>query len=193
MVWVKDGGGNEPTNLIALCPNCHSLHTQGHIPDSAIWHCKGILHALNHAFTKESMDLLLFVHTVAEDICYFGDGVLRCAALIAAGFVKITDTEVGQGMSFGKSALFNTWTVPPTSSHKIAPTDRGRSFVEAWLSGDTNAFHSIVGSQPPRSTGPPDSVAVGYPRRFTPGRPVSANVTPSPRGRDQAPSSPARR
>jgi hypothetical protein len=92
------------------------------------------------------MDLLLFVHAVAEDIWYSRDGVLRVAALIAAGFVKITDTEVGQGMSFGKPALFNTRTVPPTSSHKIAPTDKDRSFVEAWLSGDANAFRSIVGS-----------------------------------------------
>src|SRR5687768_8506061 len=62
MVWVKDGGGNDPTNLIALCPNCHSLHTQGHIPESAIRHWKGILHALNHAFNKESMDLLLYLN-----------------------------------------------------------------------------------------------------------------------------------
>jgi hypothetical protein len=91
------------------------------------------------------MDMLLFVHAVPEDICYSGDGVLRCAALIAAGFVKNTDTEVGQGMSFGKSALLNTRTVQPTSSHKIALTDKGRSFVEAWLSGDGNAFRPIGG------------------------------------------------
>ena len=30
--WVKDGGGNEPSNLLPLCPNCHALHTAGHIP-----------------------------------------------------------------------------------------------------------------------------------------------------------------
>ena len=27
IVWVKDGGGNDLENLLALCPNCYSLHT----------------------------------------------------------------------------------------------------------------------------------------------------------------------
>jgi hypothetical protein len=31
------------------------------IPNDAIRHWKGILHALNHAFSKESMDLLIFL------------------------------------------------------------------------------------------------------------------------------------
>ena len=61
IVWVRDGGGNNATNLIALCGHCHDLHTQGHIPASAIRHWKGLLHALNHAFNKESMDLLLYL------------------------------------------------------------------------------------------------------------------------------------
>src|SRR5690242_13197636 len=55
MVWVKDGGGNEPSNLLALCPNCHALHTNGHIPETAIRHWKGMLVALNHAFDRKSM------------------------------------------------------------------------------------------------------------------------------------------
>ena len=27
MVWVKDGGGTEAINLIALCGHCHDMHT----------------------------------------------------------------------------------------------------------------------------------------------------------------------
>jgi 5-methylcytosine-specific restriction endonuclease McrA len=46
MVWVKDGGGSAAINLIALCGHCHDLHTQGHIPATAISHWKGLLHAL---------------------------------------------------------------------------------------------------------------------------------------------------
>ncbi|RIL09757.1 hypothetical protein DCC79_10070, partial [bacterium] len=59
MVWVKDGGESTAINLIALCGHCHDLHTQGHIPATAISHWKGLLHALNHAFNKESMDPLI--------------------------------------------------------------------------------------------------------------------------------------
>ena len=47
MLWVRDGGGNEPSNLIALCPNCHALHTQGYIPAGAIRVWKGLLISLN--------------------------------------------------------------------------------------------------------------------------------------------------
>jgi 5-methylcytosine-specific restriction endonuclease McrA len=32
MVWVKDDGGNDTSNLVALCGYCHDMHTQGHIP-----------------------------------------------------------------------------------------------------------------------------------------------------------------
>jgi len=35
---------------------------QGHIPESAIRHWKGMLVAMNHAVSKESMDLLLYLH-----------------------------------------------------------------------------------------------------------------------------------
>src|SRR4051812_24558912 len=45
--WVKNGGGNDPANLLALCPNCHSLHTNGHIPVQAIHTWKSLLIALN--------------------------------------------------------------------------------------------------------------------------------------------------
>ena len=39
--WIKDDGNNDVSNLIALCSNCHDLHTRGHIPRSAIdtWKC----------------------------------------------------------------------------------------------------------------------------------------------------------
>jgi hypothetical protein len=31
IVWVKDGGGNEPDNLLVLCPNCHAPpHQRAH-------------------------------------------------------------------------------------------------------------------------------------------------------------------
>jgi hypothetical protein len=52
------------------------LHTQGHIPASAIRHWKGLFHALNHAFSKESMDLLLYLDNDGiENVWYTGDGI----------------------------------------------------------------------------------------------------------------------
>ena len=60
IVWVKDGGANDPENLLALCPNCHSLHTQGHIPAYAIRTWKSLLLALNSA-NHVTADLLLML------------------------------------------------------------------------------------------------------------------------------------
>ena len=39
--WVRDGGGDDASNLIALCPNCHALHTADQIPREAIEVWKG--------------------------------------------------------------------------------------------------------------------------------------------------------
>ena len=48
IVWVKDDGANDLDNLLALCPNCHSLHTAGHIPASAILAWKSLLQSIGN-------------------------------------------------------------------------------------------------------------------------------------------------
>jgi hypothetical protein len=143
IVWVKDDGGNESSNLLALCPNCHSLHTRGDIPQEAIRHWKGMLLALNHAFDRESMDLLLFLHRTREDeIWYSGDGILRFARLLAAGLVELANPLQQYGWCF-ESILAK----PSVSVHQVRLTDAGIQLMEAWLSGDEKAYLKWV-SQP---------------------------------------------
>lgn len=62
LVWVRDGGGNEPVNLLALCSNCHDLHTRGHIPRTAIEVWKQMLMLVGGSLDRESLDLLLFMY-----------------------------------------------------------------------------------------------------------------------------------
>jgi hypothetical protein len=62
IVYVSEGGGDDPSNLLVLCPYHHAIHHAGHISVEVIRMWKGLLIALNHAFSKESMDLLLFLH-----------------------------------------------------------------------------------------------------------------------------------
>lgn len=62
IVEVKTGGGNQPHNLLALCPNCHSGFTRGKIPRSAIETWKQMLLVVNNGLDRESLDLLLFLH-----------------------------------------------------------------------------------------------------------------------------------
>jgi HNH endonuclease len=60
--WVRDDGGNDPANLIALCSNCHTLHTRGQIPRQAIETWKQMLMLVNNALDRDSLDLLLFLY-----------------------------------------------------------------------------------------------------------------------------------
>ena len=141
IVWVKDGGENAAINLIALCPNCHALHTQGHIPQSAIRHWKGILHALNHAFNKEGMDLLLFLHQPnVENIWYSGDGLLKFSSLIAAGLVDIVESQFAIGARYGKSAP----TSPPVTAVRVKLSEKGQLLVDAWLKGDEDRYRTAL-------------------------------------------------
>lgn len=142
MIWVKDGGKNEATNLIALCGHCHDMHTQGHIPASAISHWKGILHALNHAFNKESMDLLLYLAKPSfENIWYTGDGALRFAGLIAAGLVEIADSQFSVGVRYGADS---PPTSPPATALRLRLSDKGRLLVDSWKSGDEKAYVKAI-------------------------------------------------
>ena len=141
IVWVRDGGGNEPSNLLCLCPNCHALHTAGHIPQSAILHWKGALEALNHAFNRESRDLLLFLHAIGpKSIWHTGDGLLRFASLIAAGLVEIVEIRHGKGSRGKRKGLllgdYEVEETPPLTAGRVRLSERGRHLVEAWIAGD---------------------------------------------------------
>jgi HNH endonuclease len=133
IVWVKDEGSNDPANLLALCPNCHSLHTIGEIPESAIRHWKYMLLALNHAFDRESLDLLLFLRAARERegetegrIGYSADGLLRFARLIGAGLVD-----------FGLHSINYR---ARTRGYYVQLTESGELLVEAWIQGDEDKY-----------------------------------------------------
>ena len=138
IVWLKDGGGNDPSNLLALCPNCHALHTKGEIPQAAIRHWKGMLVALNHAFDRRGMDLLLLLNKQSEGIYYSADGLFQVAGLIAAGLVQQA-AVVGGGLGPAGTA--------DASIHQLILTERGKLLVEAWLAGDEDKYRGLLGGE----------------------------------------------
>jgi hypothetical protein len=116
------------------------MHTQGYIPQSAIRYWKGMLHALNHAFSKESMDLLLFLHQRGTSHhWYSADGVLRFVGLFAAGLVK-----------FGKESSADSFVSSETmehvyvSCHEVMLSEKGILLVEAWKSGDEARYKAVL-------------------------------------------------
>jgi hypothetical protein len=87
LVPVSDSGNNEPENLLVLCPNCHALHHRGGVPVESLRTWKMLLLALNEAFDRHSVDLLLALD-ITGIVYVSGEGVLECASLIAAGLVE---------------------------------------------------------------------------------------------------------
>jgi hypothetical protein len=119
LVQVSDGGQNDPHNLLPLCPNCHSLHHGGHIPEQSLRAWKLTLLALNEAFDRRSVDVLLALGAAKRIFCS-GDGVLNCAGLVSSRLICLEEATLpGQ----------------PPSGYFVSLSDRGRTFVDGWLAG----------------------------------------------------------
>ena len=164
IVWVKDGGANDPANLLALCSNCHSLHTHRHIPATAIQTWKSLLVALNSA-NHGTADLLL---VLAADEArtrepttgtqfnlpfrFTGDGLPALAGLLTSGIIEISKHFSG----------VNTWgsSMP---SFEVRLTDKGRALVAAWQAGraftDKPVEGKDVGPNLPTSADPKSRAA----------------------------------
>ena len=149
--YVSDGGGDEPENLLVLCPNHHTMHHAGLIPLTAVRHWKRMLMALNKAFDRAGVDLLLFLwETKGEEIWYSGDGLLRFAALIAAGLVKFTaeklygHTPTTSGFSGSVPMLFHGTSYELGMKIKIQLTEKGEQLVQAWREGDEKRYEELI-------------------------------------------------
>ena len=143
---IAKGGGNKADNLLALCPNCHTLHTAGHIPQEAIRAWKRILVALNHSFDMRSRDLLLFLDQVEQEPphqrMYSSDGVVAFAPLIATGLAEAVFMEANSGFAG----------LPPFERYRVSLTPTGRALLEAWKSGDDSRYRELLGPGKQAST-----------------------------------------
>jgi hypothetical protein len=121
-IWeVNAGGGNDPSNLIALCPTCHGLYHRGTINQDSIFAYKAMLVSLSNAFDVETIDRLLFLEMCPKDyLVVSGDGVLTFSRLIAAGFA---DVEMKAN---------NNWNIV---TYAINISEKGRQLIQAWKSG----------------------------------------------------------
>ena len=132
---MSEGGGNDPENLIALCPTCHALYHRGTIPADAIYAYKSMLVALSRAFDLEAVDMLLFLLTFKEDfVVVTGDGLVRFSRLIAAG------------LATAELKANNNWLIV---SYAINITEKGRHIIEAWRSGDRLRLKQTLGGPVP--------------------------------------------
>ena len=131
-IWeVSAGGGDDPENLIALCPTCHALYHRGTIQPDAIYTYKSMLVAITRAFDLEAIDRLLFLESFEEDfLIVSGDGLLHFGRLIAAG---LASAELKSN---------NNWQVV---TYAVNISAKGRQLVEAWKQGDRTRVKQVIG------------------------------------------------
>ena len=134
---VSEDGGNEPGNLIALCPTCHALYTRGEIKRESIGIWKAMLVSLGQAFDKEAVDSLLFLDVIKGNLSPMvsGETIFRYSRLIAAGLVNFTAV----------APAGDIWQLAPAAGYRLSLTPKGEKLVEAWKSGDRAALKSAIG------------------------------------------------
>jgi HNH endonuclease len=128
---VSEGGTDEPTNLLCLCPNCHTMHHNGIIPLESLRTWKHVLLSLNEAYDRNTIDMLLTLHRL-RGLPLTGDGVLRCSTLLASGLVDVVSYVNGKLTGTGPD-IFNVFLSP-----------KGIRFVEAWLAGNERAAYETA-------------------------------------------------
>jgi hypothetical protein len=132
---VSAGGGDDPENLIALCPSCHAKYHRGYIPADAIYAYKSMLVALSRAFDLDAVDRLLFLNGCSKDfLVVSGDGLLHFGRLIAAGLASM-DLKAN-----------NNWQIV---TYTVNISAKGRQIIEAWKSGDRIRLKQTLGGPVP--------------------------------------------
>ena len=137
-IWeVTAGGGDEPTNLIALCPTCHALYHRGTISADSIYAYKSMLVAITRAFDLEAVDLLLFLKMLPTDyLVVSGDGLLHFARLIAANLARV------------EMKANNNWQIV---TYSVNISAKGRQLIDAWVSGDRTRLTQVIGGPVPNA------------------------------------------
>jgi HNH endonuclease len=135
-IWeVSAGGGDDPSNLIALCPTCHALYHRGTIIQESIFLYKSMLVAITRAFDVEAVDRLLFLESCGKDfLVVSGDGLLHFGRLIAAGLAS------------AEQKSNNNWQLV---TYAVNISDRGRQLIEAWKQGDRTRLREVIGGPIP--------------------------------------------
>lgn len=137
IVEVSEGGGNEPGNLLALCPTCHALFHRGTIRREATFAWKSVLVSLTQAFDREAIDLLLFLEKSRDRplLELDANGVLRFSRLIAADLADYGDLKTDASES-GWGARYS-----------IRLTSKGDALIAAWKKGDRTALATALAPQ----------------------------------------------
>lgn len=119
-------------NLIALCPNCHTLYDSGRIPREAIIAYKKKLMFLNEVYSRFELDVLDYLKTNKTALI---PGELLIKRLLEEGIVEHGEKIMIQGFGDGENIL---------GIFYIVLTDKGKKLLDDWSKIDQSLTHESL-------------------------------------------------
>lgn len=126
--WAKSED-HSYENLIALCPNCHTLYDSGKIDRAAIIAYKKKLMFLNEVYSRFELDVLDYLKTHKRALI---PGELLVKRLLEEGIVKHEEEIMIQGFGNGEEIL---------GMFSVVLTEKGRKLLDDWFKVDQSLTH----------------------------------------------------
>jgi HNH endonuclease len=124
---------NVASNLIALCPTCHSAYHRKTYTLEAIQFWKLMLQQLNAAYDSNTINLLLMLARLEEGgwkkFEVTGDGFLAFSRVLASRLIKV---DIFHRASFDRGIPY----------YEVTLSDQGRATMKAWEEGNPAALPS---------------------------------------------------
>jgi hypothetical protein len=123
----ENPANNNPSNLIALCPTCHSAFHRKTYSVEAIQFWKLMLQQLNAAYDRNTINLLLMLAHLEDNgwkkFEVTGDGFLAFSPLLVSGLINV---NIFHRATFDQGIPY----------YEVALSDRGQATMKAWKEGN---------------------------------------------------------
>jgi hypothetical protein len=119
-------------NLIALCPNCHTLYDSGKIDSIAIIAYKKKLMFLNDVYSRFELDVLDYLKSHKRVLVM---GELLIKRLLEESIVELEEEIMTQGFTDGEFIL---------GILSVVLTEKGKKLIEDWSKVDESLTHDIL-------------------------------------------------
>src|ERR1700730_12815389 len=130
----ENPANNDPSNLIALCPTCHSAFHRKTYSVEAVRFWKLMLQQLNAAYDRNAINLLLMLDRFEDNgwkkFEVTGDGILAFSPLLASGLIKV---NIFHRAAYDRGIPY----------YEVTLSDKGQATMRAWKEGDPAALPSI--------------------------------------------------
>ena len=128
----SDSKDNSYENLIALCPNCHTMFDSGKIEKAAIIAYKKKLLFLNDVYSRFELDVLDHLKNHKRALI---PGELLVKRLLEEGLIQHEEEFMIHGFGDGEDIL---------GIFSVILTEKGKRMLEDWAKVDKSLTHDLL-------------------------------------------------